>query len=71
MQMTNEVKIIINSDECVGKWCGLCVDICPHNAIWINNVAHINQSKCTKCGECTKNICPNYAISFDNAGGLI
>lgn len=69
--MLNEINIIINTDECVGKWCRLCVDICPCNAIWIDNVAHINQSICTKCGKCTQNVCPNYAINFGNSGGLI
>lgn len=63
-----EMKSRINADECVGRWCDICVDVCSSDAIWINNVAHVDVNKCTGCGKCAENICPNYAIILDNGG---
>jgi ferredoxin len=43
--------------------CGLCVDICPEQAISMDDTAAIDSSKCTGCGSCV-NECPNDAISL-------
>jgi electron transport complex protein RnfB len=42
--------------------CGACVRACKHDAISLNdNVAEINYSKCTQCGECAAK-CPTKCI---------
>ena len=42
---------------CVG--CGVCVSVCPFEAIEINDlgVAEVNGEKCLGCGKCTRE-CP-------------
>lgn len=50
----------IKESECAG--CGICVNICPSNAIIMTGgVAVIKQELCTKCGSCL-NICPKGII---------
>lgn len=45
---------------CIG--CGLCAKNCEHDAIeFVNNIAHIDQSKCQSCGICMEK-CPVKAI---------
>ncbi len=52
----------VNSDKCTG--CGLCVDVCPVEAIKVeDDVAVVNTDECTDCGACVDE-CPNEAISL-------
>ena len=52
----------IDEDKCVG--CGLCVDVCPVEAITLeNDKAKVDEEKCTECGQCVEE-CPNEAISI-------
>jgi ferredoxin len=69
MRLKRKVTIIINADECVGKWCAVCASVCPTEAITINETARIDPDKCNGCKKCTKNICPNYAISVSDPRG--
>ena len=49
---------------CLGY--GDCVNVCPENAISIENgVAHVDPKKCVGCGICTR-ICPNSIIHLIN-----
>ena len=50
---------------CVG--CGLCVKICPHDAIHVeHNLASIDYEKGTSCGLCTT-VCPKKLIADSDA----
>lgn len=51
------VKVI--ESECVA--CGVCVDVCPQDAIVVDDVAVIDQNKCVDCGACVDE-CPSDAI---------
>jgi len=58
------MSIEVNQELCKG--CGVCVDVCPRNAISMQNKkAFINQSLCTSCQVCIK-ACPMRAIQFKN-----
>jgi len=49
------------SQGCIG--CGLCMKICPHDAIHVeNNLAVIDYDKCTSCGLCAA-VCPKKLIA--------
>jgi ferredoxin len=51
------VKII--AAECVA--CGACVDVCPQDAIIVDDIAAIDDAKCVDCGACVGE-CPSDAI---------
>ena len=52
----------VDEDKCVG--CGLCVDVCPVEAITLEaDKAKVDEDKCTECGQCVEE-CPNEAISI-------
>ena len=50
---------------CIG--CKICEKKCSFDAIKVeNNLAHIDYTKCTNCGECVK-ACPTHAIQSCNS----
>jgi len=52
----------VDAEKCTG--CGICVDICPVEAISLENgMAVVDERTCTACGLCV-NECPNEAISM-------
>lgn len=53
----------IDTDACTG--CGACAEICPMEAITIENgVAVVDEDTCEGCAACVKE-CPNNAISME------
>jgi len=62
---TSPEKAFVISDLCNG--CGVCVPICPVNAISMQNgKAKVDAFQCTGCGACIP-VCPQEAIDFKNA----
>ena len=52
----------INKDECTG--CGLCVKVCPFDAMHLIDEKAQDDEKCTLCGACVK-VCPVDAITIE------
>lgn len=48
------------ANDCVA--CGACADVCPQDAITIDDVAVIDAGKCVDCGACIDE-CPASAIT--------
>jgi len=55
------MAVKVNKDECVA--CGACVDVCPVEAISVDETAVIDEEKCTECGACTEE-CPTGALEL-------
>jgi pyruvate formate lyase activating enzyme len=57
-----EPEIAIYPGKCI--LCGLCVPVCPLNAINLTNeTISINRSQCNNCGKCAE-VCPSEAITL-------
>ena len=56
-----EKKMRIDQGDCLG--CGICLNRCPNNAIFVNKdgICDINHSTCLTCGYCAP-VCPVMAI---------
>jgi Pyruvate/2-oxoacid:ferredoxin oxidoreductase delta subunit len=55
------ITAVVAEDRCLG--CGICVELCPEDAIELDAVAVIDPLKCTACGSC-RDECPCEAISL-------
>ena len=52
----------VDQEKCTG--CGACVDVCPTEAITIDNgLAVVDEGKCSECGVCVQE-CPVEAITM-------
>ncbi|MDP8212728.1 MAG: 4Fe-4S binding protein [Candidatus Zapsychrus exili] len=58
--------VLIDEDKCIG--CGLCVDMCPMNILYIdskiNKCKVINETKCDKLRGCER-VCSVDAIKIN------
>ena len=52
----------VYSEKCDG--CGECADICPMEAIKIDNGKAVVSEECTECGACVDE-CPKEALSLE------
>ena len=52
---------VVDEEECVN--CGICANVCPEEAIVVDEIAVIDPKRCTGCGLCVEE-CPNRAISL-------
>ena len=57
-----KMAAVIAADKCVG--CGACAELCPMEAITVEDVAVVDADKCVSCGACTSS-CPNDAIEVE------
>lgn len=55
------MAVIVDRDKCIG--CGVCVEVCPVNAIKIKKSKAVINDECVECGACV-NECPNEAITL-------
>ena len=51
--------VTVKADDCVG--CGACADVCPQNAIKVDDIAIIDAATCVDCGACIDE-CPADAL---------
>jgi 2-oxoacid:acceptor oxidoreductase delta subunit (pyruvate/2-ketoisovalerate family) len=58
-----KMTAVLDQERCMN--CGLCIDLCPDQAISMssNYTVVIDSNKCTGCGSCIED-CPNEAISL-------
>lgn len=63
------IKNKAKTERCKG--CGLCVNICPTDALTLSksvnekgyNYVEVDQEKCIQCGSCYR-ICPDYVFEI-------
>jgi Fe-S-cluster-containing hydrogenase component 2 len=55
------LKATVDKEKCIG--CGQCVDICPVEAIKVDNDIAVVSDECIECGACADE-CPTEAISL-------
>jgi ferredoxin len=55
------MAIKVNKGKCTG--CGDCVDVCPVEAISVENGKVVIDKECIECGACV-NMCKNEVLSL-------
>jgi electron transfer flavoprotein alpha subunit len=56
-------KLIIDEKTCTG--CGACLEVCPYDALSLENDLAVVNEKCTFCGACVEDVCPVDAITLE------
>lgn len=65
ISLKKEVTIMpakVDEDACTG--CGACAEVCPADAIAVDETAKVDPEICTECGACVEE-CPVEAISLE------
>jgi len=52
----------VDVDKCTG--CGTCAEVCPVEAIKVDDYAVVDEDECVDCGTCVDE-CPEGAITLD------
>ena len=60
-QDSRRMTAVIDPQECL--MCGICVDVCPEEAIRVEATTVIDKQKCTGCGACVE-ACPIQAVTL-------
>jgi len=55
------MTVKINKEKCTG--CEACADVCPVDAITVDDVATVDEEECIDCGTCVEE-CPVEAIEL-------
>ena len=61
MRKDDNMAAKIDKEKCTA--CGTCAEVCPVEAIKVNDVAVVNDEECLECGACVSE-CPTEAISL-------
>jgi predicted Fe-Mo cluster-binding NifX family protein/ferredoxin len=61
LESGRKAAAFVHTDKCTG--CGICINVCPVNAISINKNAVVDPRLCTACAVCVSE-CPNGAITI-------
>ncbi len=66
--LKNVVSLALDEEKCVD--CGMCLLVCPHAVLGINNehVSIENRDACMECGACARN-CPTEAVTVQSGVG--
>ena len=64
-QAKNSIKLLPITDEDRCVMCGVCVDVCPMEAIDRENVSVVDSALCIKCCACVKE-CPKEAKTLNS-----
>ncbi len=56
-------KLIIDEETCTG--CGACIEVCPYDALSLEDDLAVVNEKCTFCGACVEDVCPVDAITLE------
>lgn len=63
----HQPELAYDVKKCIGeKECGLCLNVCPENAIYVvdsDGKVRINWDLCTNCGKCV-DVCPPEALTL-------
>ena len=55
------MTVKIDKEKCTG--CGSCTEICPVDAIKVEDKAEVDENECIDCGTCVDE-CPEEAIEM-------
>jgi len=66
--LSDVVTLNLDREKCVG--CGICLIVCPHEVLSMNNGHAMiqNRDRCMECGACSRN-CPSEAVTVQAGVG--